>query len=125
MQLRDRITLRVEKAVAGGRMLARHHGAIALVAAAIPGELVEAEIEKIHRGTIWAVTRRVIEASPERVEPMCDWACGGTLYAHVRYERQLELKREVLRDAFARVAKLPLTMDLPLVASALPELAGT
>jgi 23S rRNA (uracil1939-C5)-methyltransferase len=113
----ERLTLRVEKAVAGGRMLARHEGAIVLVAAAIPGETVEAEVEKVQRGTIWAVTRNVIEASADRVEPFCDWTCGGSDYAHVRYERQLDLKREVLRDAFVRVAHHPLEGDLRVAAS--------
>jgi 23S rRNA (uracil1939-C5)-methyltransferase len=116
----ERLTLTTEKAVAGGRMLARHDGAIVLVAAAIPGETVEAEVEKIQRGTIWATTRRVIEASPDRVEPFCDWTCGGSVYAHVRYERQLDLKRDMLRDAFARLARVPLEGDLP-VASSMPD----
>jgi 23S rRNA (uracil1939-C5)-methyltransferase len=116
----ERLTVRVEKAVAGGRMLARHDGAIVLVAAAIPGETVEAEVEKIQRGTIWAVTRKVVESSPDRVDPFCDWTCGGSVYAHVRYERQLDLKRDVLRDAFVRVARQPLEGDLP-VASSRPD----
>lgn len=98
-------------------MLARHEGAIVLVAAAIPGETVEAEIEKIQRGTIWATTDRVLEASPDRVEPFCDWTCGGSVYAHVRYERQLDLKREVIADAFARLAHITLPGDIPVAAS--------
>src|SRR5918997_2301405 len=113
----DRVTLRIEKAVAGGRTLARLDGAIVLVAAAIPGETVEAEIENVQRGTIWAVTRRVLEASPDRVEPFCDSTCGGTAYAHVRYERQLALKGEILRDAFQRIARMSLDGDLPVAAS--------
>ena len=113
----DRLTLRIEKAVAGGRMLARHDGAIALVAGAIPGELVEAVIEKIQRGTMWAMTERVIEASPDRVEPFCELDCGGTVYAHVRYQRQLGLKREVLRDAFSRLAHVPLPDDVAVAES--------
>src|SRR5688572_9369276 len=117
MRSGDWVTLRIEKAVAGGRTLARHQGAIVLVAAAIPGETVEVEIEKIQRGTMWAVTRRVVEASPVRVEPFCDWACGGTAYAHVRYERQRELKRDILRDAFQRIAHMFLDADLPVAAS--------
>lgn len=113
----QRITVRVEKAVAGGRMLARHEGAIVLVAPAIPGELVEAEVEKTQRGTIWAATRHVLEPSPDRLEPFCDWECGGTVYAHVRYERQLDLKREVLRDAFTRLARLALPPEIPIAPS--------
>jgi 23S rRNA (uracil1939-C5)-methyltransferase len=116
----ERLTLTIEKAVAGGRMLARHEGAIVLVAAAIPGETVDVEIEKVQRGTIWATTRGVIDASPDRVDPFCDWACGGSVYAHVRYERQLALKREVLRDAFARLAHVQLDSDVP-VAASLPD----
>src|SRR5919109_3768222 len=117
MKAGDRLTLRIEKAVAGGRMLARHDGAIALVWAAIPGELVEADVEKIQRGTIWAATRRVIEPSPDRVEPFCELDCGGSVYAHVRYERQLGLKQEVLRDAFARLAHVTLDDDVVVTAS--------
>ena len=113
----DRLTLRVEKAVAGGRMLARHEGMIALVAAAIPGELVEAAIEKIQRGTIWATTHRVVDPSPDRVDPFCELDCGGSVYAHVRYERQLALKREVLRDAFSRLAHVSLDDDVAVTGS--------
>jgi 23S rRNA (uracil1939-C5)-methyltransferase len=116
----DRLTLRLEKAVAGGRMLARHDGAIVLVAAGIPGETVEAEVEKTQRNTIWATTRRVLEASPDRVEPFCDGACGGSVYAHITYARQLDLKRDVLRDAFARLARIPLD-DALLVTPSPPE----
>jgi 23S rRNA (uracil1939-C5)-methyltransferase len=117
MKLGDRLTLNIEKAVAGGRMLARHDGAVALVSAAIPGERVEADIEKIQRGTIWAATRRVIEASPDRVEPFCELDCGGSVYAHVRSERQLALKRDVLRDAFSRLAHVALPDDVTVTPS--------
>jgi 23S rRNA (uracil1939-C5)-methyltransferase len=113
----DRLTLSIEKAVAGGRMLARHEGAIVLVSGAIPGERVEVEVEQVRRGTIWAAVHRVIEASNDRVTPFCDPQCGGSVYAHVRYERQLDLKREILRDAFSRIAHLTLTDEIPVAAS--------
>jgi tRNA/tmRNA/rRNA uracil-C5-methylase (TrmA/RlmC/RlmD family) len=117
MQAGDRIRLRPEKAVAGGRMLARHEGAIVLVAGAIPGELVEVEVEKVQRHTAWGVVRAVLEPSPDRVEPFCDWSCGGSVYAHVRYPRQLDLKREVVRDAFSRIAHIDLDADVEVVPS--------
>ena len=43
-------------------MIARHDGAIVFVSGAIPGEVVEAEIEKVQRGTAWAATREVARA---------------------------------------------------------------
>lgn len=103
----DRLSLTIEKPVAGGRMLARHDGAVVLVSGAIPGEVVEAEVEKLQRGTGWARTTRVLERSPDRVDA-ADAACGGNVLAHVRYARQVSLKRDIIRDAFTRIARLPL-----------------
>jgi 23S rRNA (uracil1939-C5)-methyltransferase len=106
----DRLALTIEKPVAGGRMLARHGGAVVLVSGAIPGEVVEAEIENVRRGTVWARTARVIDRAPDRVDAE-DSACGGNVFAHVRYQRQLLLKRDIVRDAFMRIARLPLDAE--------------
>jgi 23S rRNA (uracil-5-)-methyltransferase RumA len=98
-------------------MIARHDGAIALVAACIPGEVVEATVEKVQRGTIWAKTTRVLEPSADRVQPEGDWSCGGNVFAHIRYDRQLVLKRDILRDAFTRIGHLPIPDNLTVVGS--------
>jgi len=68
----DRLTLTIERPAAGGRMIARHDGAIFFVAGAIPGEVVEAEVEKVQRGTGWAITRTVVERSPDRAPDAAD-----------------------------------------------------
>jgi 23S rRNA (uracil1939-C5)-methyltransferase len=98
-------------------MIARHDGAIALVSACIPGEVVEATIEKVQRGTIWAKTTRVIDPSPDRIRSEGDWSCGGNVFAHVRYDRQLALKRDILRDAFTRIGHVPTPDNLTVVGS--------
>jgi 23S rRNA (uracil1939-C5)-methyltransferase len=112
----ERVALTIEKPVAGGRMLARLDGAVVLVSGAIPGEVVEAEIEKVQRGTVWARTARVVERAADRVEAE-DTVCGGNVFAHVRYERQLALKQDIIRDAFARIARAPLEGSLPIEGS--------
>jgi 23S rRNA (uracil1939-C5)-methyltransferase len=105
----DLLRLRIEKPVAGGRMLARADGAIVLVSGALPGEIVEARVERSQRGTLWAQAAHVIEASPHRVgDPN---PCGGCVLAHASYAHQLELKQRIVQDAFARVARLQ--VDLP------------
>ena len=100
------IDLEVERAVAGGAMLARHGGDVVLVSGAIPGERVRARVTRRAKGVTLADTVEVIDASPDRRVPACDPACGGSLYAHVRYPRQLDLKREVVRDAFRRIGRI-------------------
>lgn len=102
------VELAIEKPAGGGRMIARHHGQIVLVRGAIPGERVRAWIERAEKRLAYAVTREVVEASPDRRSGGADPLCGGSLYSHIRYERQLAIKSDVIRDAFARLGRYPL-----------------
>ena len=102
------LTLDVEKPTAGGRMLARHNGQVVLVWGTIPGERVRARVERAGKGVLYAETIEVLSASPDRREALPDWRCGGNVLAHVAYPRQLELKSAIVRDAFARIGRMPL-----------------
>ena len=113
------VELAIEKPAAGGRMIARHHGEIVLVRGAIPGERVRAWIERAERRMAYAVTRDVIEASPDRRPAGPDPLCGGAHYAHIQYSRQLLIKSDVIRDAFARLGRYPI--DGPVDVAASPE----
>ena len=113
----QRYKLTIERPAAGGRMIARHDGAIVFVSGAIPGEVVEAEIEKVQRGTGWAIVREVIEPSPDRVTGAPDGACGGSVFAHIAGERQRQIKSEIITDAFRRVGRIPLDDATEVVAS--------
>jgi 23S rRNA (uracil1939-C5)-methyltransferase len=112
------LELTIEKAAAGGRMLARHEGQIVLVAAAIPGERVRARVERVRGGVVFARTEVVDEASTDRRPEAGDPACGGSDYRHIACERQLALKQEIVRDGFARIAKVPLETQILTHASA-------
>src|SRR5687767_13740493 len=108
LQSNSEVTLAIEKPVAGGRMLARHEGQVVLVAGAIPGERVRARVERVSKQLAFAETIDVLEASADRRSGTVDWACGGSLYSHIAYERQLALKSETVSDSFARIAKIQL-----------------
>lgn len=98
-------------------MIARHEGAIVLVAGAIPGEVVDAEVEKVQGGTGWAITREIKEASPDRLADAPDRACGGSVLAHIRYERQLALKVAIIEDTLRRLGRITLEAPPGIVAS--------
>ena len=104
-------------------MIARHEGAIVFVAGAIPGEVVEAEVEKVQRGTGWAITRSVTERSPDRVPDAADGTspsdggCGGNVLAHIAYERQRSIKAAIIEDAFRRLGRITLDAPVEVVAS--------
>jgi 23S rRNA (uracil1939-C5)-methyltransferase len=113
----ERYRLTIERPAAGGRMIARHEGAIVFVSGAIPGEVVDAEIEKVQRGTAWAATREVLERSPDRIDGAPDGACGGSVFAHIAYERQRQIKSAIIDDAFRRIGRITLDTPADVVAS--------
>ena len=102
------LTLQIERPAVGGRMIARHDGAVVLVAGVIPGERVTARVEKVQRRTVWARVVEVLDASPDRVEADEALACGGNVLAHVSAARQRGLKVEILADAFRRIGRIEL-----------------
>jgi 23S rRNA (uracil1939-C5)-methyltransferase len=111
------VELVIEKPAGGGRMIARHEGQIVLVLGAIPGERVRARIEKADKRLAFAKVEEILDASADRLDPGFDILCGGCLYAHVKYERQLALKAEVIGDAFGRLGKIPLEVAVEVAAS--------
>jgi len=89
-------------------MLARHNGQVVLVWGAVPGERVRARVERSGKGVLFAETIDVVTPSADRRDAVADWRCGGNVLAHVTYERQRQLKSDIIRDAFARIARMPL-----------------
>src|SRR5687767_2553543 len=109
----DLVDVTAEKPASGGRMLARHNGQVILVAGAIPGERVTVRVTKAGKQVAFAHVTAVLEASEDRRETNTDPACGGCLYAHIKHPRQVQLKAEIIRDAFVRIGRIPLQEDPP------------
>jgi 23S rRNA (uracil1939-C5)-methyltransferase len=117
LQEDSEVELLVEKPVAGGRMLARHEGQIVLVAGAIPGERVRARVEDVGRSMAFASVVDILEPVDARRRPDGDPLCGGNVYAHIAYDTQVDIKREVLRDALRHGGRIEWERELPVAAS--------
>jgi len=115
----DVIPLAIEKPAVGGAMIARHEGRVVLVSGVIPGEHVRARIGRVTKGMALAVAVTIDQPSPDRRTSSEDPLCGGCLYRHIAYSRQLEIKSQVIADAFARIGRLDLPS--PVVVAASPE----
>lgn len=107
--------LTIEKLVYGGDGLARLQQPdgkrkTVFVPLVLPGERVEATITKERPGFARAKLDRVLEPSPSRTSAPCPYfgECGGCHYQHATYDEQLRLKREILRETVARIAKVEL-----------------
>src|SRR5256885_11175906 len=113
----DSLLLTIEKPAVGGRMIARHDGQVVLVAGGIPGERVRARVERTAKSVAYAQTTAIEEASADRRTWDGDAWCGGCLYAHIAYPRQLEIKAAVVADAFAPLGRVRLPASLDIVRS--------
>lgn len=111
------INVAIEKPAAGGRMIARVDGQVVLVGGAIPGERVTARVERVGKGVAYAETTSIDEPSPDRRDPFTDPSCGGCLYAHIAYPRQIEIKAQVIADAFGRIGRIALVAPVNVAGS--------
>jgi 23S rRNA (uracil1939-C5)-methyltransferase len=98
-------------------MIARADGQVVLVTGAIPGERVRARIDRVGKGVAYAQAIAIDEPSADRREPFADPRCGGCSYSHIAYARQLEIKAQVVADAFGRIGRLTLPSGVQVAAS--------
>src|SRR5262245_6894834 len=113
----DKVSLRIEKPAAGGWMIARSAGQVILVAGVVPGEQAVVNIDRIGNGVAYGHASTIEEPSTDRRPAFVDPACGGCLYAHITYARQLDIKAQVIADALARIGRIPWKDPIPVAAS--------
>ena len=113
------LAVSIEKMVYGGEGLARTDLGVLLVPMVMPGERVRAVLDERSKGVRRGRLTEVMESSPDRVAPACPYFshCGGCHYQHIRYERQIELKRDVLLECFERIGKIKLELPVELHSS--------
>jgi 23S rRNA (uracil1939-C5)-methyltransferase len=101
--------LRVDAVVSQGRGLALDaKGKQVLVRDALPGEVVQVEVEREHRSYTLATTTEVLEPHPRRIAPPCPYwgICGGCDFQYADQAFQAELKETIVIDALSRTGKV-------------------
>ena len=97
--------VKIEKIVNGGYGLATlEDGKKVFVEGAYPGEVVKVEITKEKKDFSFAKPMYFVEKAPFRRMPACSHfnQCGGCYFMDVSYDKQLEFKREIVKDLFER-----------------------
>jgi tRNA/tmRNA/rRNA uracil-C5-methylase (TrmA/RlmC/RlmD family) len=119
----QRILVTIEKIAHGGHFISRHDGAVIFVRHAIPGEECEIEITSTGSSFNRADVVEVKKSSPDRVSPPCRFAhrngCGGCDFQHISIARQRALKADVIREQFARIAKMEISVEVEEVSAPL------
>jgi 23S rRNA (uracil1939-C5)-methyltransferase len=103
------------KLVYGGEALGFHDGHTVLAPRVLPGERVEVEEIRRQKGVIHARPLRILEPSPDRIDPACPYfgRCGGCHYQHFAHAAQIAAKTEILRETLRRLGQIKWDGPIP------------
>src|SRR5450759_2098351 len=109
--------VKLEKIAHLGESLGRDEGLVCFAAYGIPGEEIELEVRERKSNYARGQVVKVIEPSPDRVEPRCPnfMDCGGCHWQHIAYPRQLELKHEVVELSLRRIGHFEVATVEPVI----------
>ena len=101
----SRIELSIHDLAFGGAGVGRYEEFVVFVPFVCVGERVVVELVELKKSFAKARLVRVLDASPDRVEPMCEYygACGGCQYQHIAYPVQLRAKHKQIADLMQRI----------------------
>lgn len=102
------VTMEVKRLGINGEGIGYVERQVVFVPGALPDEKALVRITKVEQRHATGELVNVLKKSPFRVEPPCPVyeECGGCSMQHLAYEGQLEMKRELVRESFARYAKM-------------------
>lgn len=102
------IELKIDKMAYGGQGIARVDGFVIFIKGAIPGDRLTAQIFKKKRDCAEAKIVEILEPSADRMQAPCPYSgyCGGCQWQHLRYERQLDYKREQIEESMKHIGAL-------------------
>ncbi len=102
------LTLAIERLSLGGEGVAHAEGMAVFVPYTAPGDKVEVELTETRKRFARGRILRLLEPSPERVEPPCPYffRCGGCTWQHLSYPAQLRAKRDLVKETLERLGGL-------------------
>ena len=97
----DTLTLNIIDLAFGGKGVAKLDHFVVFVESAVPGDMIEAVVEKVRGNYAEAKLSALIAPSEHRVAPACEHFgyCGGCKWQHVEYAIQKKYKEDQVRQA--------------------------
>ncbi len=109
----DVIEIEIDGLGYNGEGIAHVGGYTVFIRTALPGEKVRAVIILAKPTFAVGKLQKILRPSPDRAEPFCAvfGKCGGCGLQHIQYEAQLRYKREMVADAFKKIARINIQPD--------------
>ena len=97
--------IEIESVTSEGMGVGHVDGFCVFVPSTVDGDRVRALIVKVKTGYAYAKCVEVLRKSKYRQEPICPAfsKCGGCQLMHINYQKQLEIKKEIIENALKRI----------------------
>lgn len=99
---------KIESVTSEGMGVAHIDGFCVFIQGTVDCDVVKALVLKVKTGYAYAKVTEIITASPYRTDAPCPAfsKCGGCQLMHIDYEKQLEIKKEIIENALKRIGKI-------------------
>ena len=113
MRLNSEIDLEITAVTNEGCGVGRADKMAVFVPHTVTGDVVRAKINKVGKNFLSAELIKIITPSKYRIKEKCSQCseCGGCAFWHIDYEKEREIKRGFVRDAFTRIGKLSVPVN--------------
>lgn len=104
LQVKQRISLKIKRMGINGEGIGFYQRTLVFVPGALKGEDIFCQITEVKRNFVQAKLLKINKTSRFRVTPPCQVydACGGCQIMHLRYDKQLDYKKDVLLQALKK-----------------------
>ena len=113
----------IEDYAAEGKSLARVDGKVIFVEGAVPGDVVDIQLQKNKADWAEGFAKHFHSYSEIRVNPFCKHfgVCGGCQWQMLPYDQQLKYKHKQVVDNLTRIAKVELPEIYPIMGAPATE----
>ena len=104
----DMFEAEITAMTAEGSGICRAEGMAVFVPGTAIGDRCTVRAVKVLKKYAFGRLEKLLQPSPDRIAPDCPVSaqCGGCVYRHIRYEAELQIKEQRVRDALERIGGL-------------------
>ena len=108
MKINEEYIVEIEKITNEGAGIARIEGFVVFIQNTCPKDKLKIKITKVTKNFANGEILEIIEPSKDRVTPFCPMykVCGACQLQNIKYEKQLEIKKEITQDTMTKIANL-------------------
>lgn len=109
LKIGEVIKVKVEKMTFGGESLAYYNQMAIFIPMAVPGDELEIEIISVKKSHCRGLIKKILKPSNDRIEDLRKVSFEDFLgcdFAMIKYDKQLEYKKEMTEDVLQRIGKL-------------------